>query len=172
MSGPDNLDRVSVMTPEDLPALAGPEVRALLGYWDAGRNGRAMPRRESFDPVDVPQYLPGIILLDVEGERPDGSGIYRYRVVGTYEVNTRGHNPTGRLVEDGYFAESLQSALADYDQVRLSKRPLYAPVSFRDERGLMVREDSILLPFSEDGQSVSHIVVYSARQPIPQGLGR
>lgn len=139
-------------------------VRAVLDYWCGTRSGRKMPRRVDFDPMDLPRHLPGLMLIDVEGVRPDGVGIYRYRVVGGYEVDNRGYNPTGRLVEDGYFAESLESALADYEAVRLSGRPFYTPLTFLDENGRQIREDSLLLPVSEDDETVAQILVYSERR--------
>lgn len=139
-------------------------VRRLYDYWAASRKGRRMPRRADFDPVDVPKHLPGLILIDVEGVRPDGVGVYRYRVVGEWEVRSRGHNPTGRLVEDGYYATSLEIALAAYDHVREACTPLYEPMEFVNERGVRVSEYSILLPYSEDGEAVSQILVYSEKR--------
>ena len=138
-------------------------VRRLHEYWDRSRGERPMPRRSDFDPADLPRLLPGMILVDVEGVRPDGTGLYRYRVVGGSEVAARRHNPTGRLVDEGYYAESLESALAAYDFVRIKRRPLYDPVDFVDRAGRRVRESSILLPFSENGEDVSQILVFSER---------
>lgn len=168
MIGPDE-ERRTIDSPDSLPADTSETVRAIVVYWAEKRHSRAMPRRADFDPMDLPRHLPGIILLDVEGVRADGKGIYRYRVVGGHEVDNRGHNPTGRLVEQGFYAETLESAVADYEAVRLSGRPLYAPVSFLDEKGRRVREDSVLLPFSEDGEAVTQILVYSERREKPEG---
>lgn len=161
----DWLETLGAGTPDELPATATAAIRSLLEYWNERRGPRDMPRRSDFDPMDVPRHLPGLLLIDVEGVRPDGIGIYRYRVVGGNEVANRGHNPTGRLVEDGFYAVSLEEALADYDAVRTSGRPLYARVTFLDERERPVHEDTILVPFSEDGTTVTQILVYSEKLP-------
>jgi len=122
-----------------------------------------MPARADFDPIDIPSHLPGILLLDVEGEDADGNGIYRYRVVGTEEVRNRGHNPTGKLVQEGFFGASLTDVLADYNFIYRNRTFLFQPVDFCTEANLRVQEQSILLPFSEDRRNVSQIMVYSHR---------
>lgn len=139
-------------------------VRRIYDYWNEIRAGRSMPYRSDFDPTDIPHHLPGILLIDIEGVRPDGTGIYRYRVVGQWEVAARGHNPTGSLVEDGFFGPSLESCLTDYDTVRRTGTPLFAPLDFIDSRGLQVNEYSIVLPFTDNGVEVSKILVYSERR--------
>ncbi len=164
MADPDRAERLSVATADDLPAGVRENVRAILAYWVDSLDGRRMPQRADFDPMDLPSLLPGLMLIDVEGLRPDGLGIYRYRVVGGYEIRNRGYNPTGQLVEEGFFAESLESALADYERVRKTARPLFGPVTFVDDRHRRIDEESILLPYSEDGETVSQILVFSERQ--------
>lgn len=120
-----------------------------------------MPLKCDFDPLDIARFLPGILLIEIEGVRPDGTGLYRYKVVGEWEVAARGHNPTGKLVDDGYHAASREAAIADYDQVRDAREPHHGQVEFVNEHGIPILEDSIILPFSEDGETVSHFLVYS-----------
>jgi hypothetical protein len=139
-------------------------VQEIYVYWNCIRGERAMPSRSDFDPVDVPRHLAGILLIDVEGPREGGGGLYRYRVVGECEVASRGHNPTGRLVHEGFYGPSLDSVLSEYDFVLAHRAPLFAPLDFQDERGRWVSELSIILPLSEDGMSVSQLLVYSERR--------
>ncbi|WPZ34857.1 PAS domain-containing protein [Thalassobaculum sp. OXR-137] len=162
----DLLEKLGAGTPDELPASVVSAIRTLLTYWNDKRGTRAMPSRADFDPMDVPRLLPRLLLIDVEGVRSDGAGIFRYRVVGGTEVANRGHNPTGRLVEEGFYAESLENALAHYEAVRQSKCPIYDRVTFLDDRSRPVHEDTILLPFSEDGTTVSQILVYSQQLPL------
>ena len=151
-----------MIDPDDLD-FATPQIREMFIYWLGKRSGCSVPRRSDFDPLDIPRHLPGIMLIEFEGETPGGAGIYRYRVVGDWEVEARGHNPTGKLVEEGYHAASREAALRTYDRVRRDKQPLYEKMDFQNERGLRIREHSIVLPFSEDGETVSQILVYSER---------
>ena len=57
-----------------------------------------LPGRQHFDPLDIPQVMPRLWLLDVVrgGERPR----FRYRLVGTREVDTLQREVTGRWFDD------------------------------------------------------------------------
>lgn len=136
-------------------------IAEIFHYWDGLRGGRAMPRRADFQPEKVVRHLPGILLIDVEGEEPNGWGIYRYRVVGTEEVRLRGHDPTGKQVRDGFFGPSLEEVMACYDSVRRSRSFLYESLEFTSPEGRWRAEHAVILPFSEDGETVSQILVYS-----------
>lgn len=120
-----------------------------------------MPRREDFDPMALPRLLTGIMLIDVEGVDGAGVGIYRYRLVGETEVENRGYNPTGQLVQQGYFGPSQEDAIRSYETVRRSCSFLYEPLRFLAHGYKDIDEFSILLPFTEDGETVSQILVYS-----------
>lgn len=138
-------------------------VTKVYTFWRELAAGRKMPLKSEFDPLEIAPFLPGILLVEVEGIRPDGSGLYRYKVVGQMEVAARGHNPTGKLVDEGFHAESREAAIGDYDFVREFGEPHYAPIEFINEKGVPVSEDSILLPFANEEGKVGHILVYSER---------
>ncbi len=148
-----------------------PRVISIYRYWDTQRADRLMPRRADIDPADMVEHLPGILLIDVEGEDENGLGIFRYRVVGTREVANRRKDPTGKIVQDGYFAESADAALRSYESVRAHRAPVFEVISFVSNDGVRIEEDSIMLPLSENGIEVSQILVYSegqdARGPAP-----
>jgi len=143
-----------------------PRIAEIFHYWDGLRRGRKMPRRADFLPEQVVRHLPGILLIDVEGREADGTGIYRYRVVGTEEVRLRGHDPTGKLVRDGFFGPSLEEVMGGYDSICKSGSFMYELLEFVSPEGRWRAEHAVILPFSEDGETVSQILVYSqARSP-------
>lgn len=146
---------------DDFPLGCKRRVIALYDYWVERCAGRPMPRRADIDPVDMPEHLPGLLLIDVEGVSARGLGIYRYRVVGTREVANRKFDPTGQFVEEGYFAKSKNDALHSYESVRLQRTAIYEKLSFLSEDGIPINEDSVMLPLSENGTDVSQILVYS-----------
>ena len=145
----------------DFLAEASLKVKEIYSYWDSLRRGSAIPRFSDFDPTHLPAHLPGIILVEAEGLDSNGTGIFRYRVVGSDEVANRGFDPTGKLVQEGYFSSSQEDAIASYEAVRKNRSFLYEPIEFVSKDGIPVDEFSILLPLSEDGKNVSHILVYS-----------
>ena len=138
-----------------------PRIAEIFHYWDSLREGGPMPRRADFRPEAVVRHLPGILLIDVEGLDSQGVGVYRYRVVGTEEVRLRGHDPTGKLVQDGFFWSSLEDALDCYETIRTSASYLYETSEFTSPEGRWRSEYAIILPFSEDGETVTQILVYS-----------
>lgn len=149
------------ITDVSLLKAASKPVREIYTYWQTRRGDRPMPRRADFDPIDLPHHMPGLLLIDVLPATPSGPIRYRYRVVGNWEVDARGHNPTGKLVDDGFHAQSKEYALAAYDRVRASGVPMYNLLDFVNDRNLRIQDQSIMLPFSEDGETVSQLLVYS-----------
>lgn len=126
-----------------------------------------MPTRGEFDPLAIHKHLPGVLFVEVEGIDDAGIGIYRYRVVGTNEVENRGHNPTGKLVTEGWFAGSLESTLEHYEWVRKNRTCFYSPLEFITDEHIPISELTILLPFGTDDRGVTHILVYSERKEAP-----
>ena len=136
-------------------------IAEIFHYWDELRGDRRMPSRADFDPARVVHHLPGILLVDIEGMDENGTAILRSRVVGTEEVRARGHDPTGKLVSEGFFGPSLEAAMQAYGFVHRERTFLYQLLEFKTERGLLSSEYNILLPFSSDGESVNQILGYS-----------
>ena len=146
--------------------LAGePEpVRRFYRYWDARRGDRAMPARGDIDPADMKEFLPDLLLIDVE--EGDGKTMprFRYRVVGTREVHLRGFDPTGLHVENGYFGPSVEDALGCYSTVYLECCPLYDPLPFITPDNRWRHEDTLFLPLSEQPKDVSQILVFAHKR--------
>ena len=140
------------------------QIAALFRYWDRQRGAGVMPARTDIDPKDFVGHLPGILLVDVEGVDAAGRGVFRYRVVGTAEVRLRGHDPTGKRVEDGFFGPSREDVLASYETVRRERSFLYDPLEYQTPDGRWRDEHTLFLPLSEDGEEVSQILVFSMQR--------
>ncbi len=140
-----------------------PLIAEIYTYWKERCGDRPMPRRVDIDPVELTAHLPGILLIDVDRDAETGGRVFRYRVVGTREVTNRHHNPTGKRVEEGYFAESADAALQSYEELCKRRAPIFEVISFLSKDGVPVKEDSIMLPLSENSTDVSQILVYSEK---------
>lgn len=79
---------------DDCPA----RIAELFHYWDGLHQVRRMPARAGFLPEALLRHLSGRLLVDDQG-----IGICRYRVAGADEVRLRGHDPIGKLVQEGFF---------------------------------------------------------------------
>ena len=157
------------VTDRSFLADCSPRVGELFAYWDARRGDRTMPRRADIDPVDFPGHLPRIMLVDVDGEDANGRVLLRYRVVGTKEVQLRGQDPTGLHVRDACFGPSLDSVLACYEFVCASRTFLFDRLRYQMQDGRFVEDRALFLPLSEDGTTVTQILVYVERQVEDRG---
>jgi hypothetical protein len=153
-------DHVSGCGSDRMPAaLAGchESLRMLYSYWDEKRGQREMPGRADIDPVDLKPLLPLLCLVDlVKDERR-----YVYRLVGTRDVEMRGHNPTGKAVGEAYYGESAAQTTAYFDRVVATRRPLLYRGTFRPWPTRIETDEVIYLPLSRDGREIDMIMLYS-----------
>lgn len=131
---------------------AEPEGRLLRirAYWLEKRGARRWPARADIDPVEIPDLLPEIILLDAVGTPPR----FRKRLVGSSIVEKEGVDSTGRWLD-----ESLNPAIRD-EVVRQHHEAAEAPegncytVAFAGGDGKHYSYQRLLLPLSSDGRRV------------------
>lgn len=150
---------MTIPFPDPVPTALEP----LFRYWDGKRAGRRMPRRADIDPAELVPFLPTLMIVDVVADERR----FIYRLVGTREVDARGKDPTGRPVGEAFHGSSRERVLANYDRVKASGRPqidISAVITTKDRL-----DDShvIFLPLSEDGRSVTQILVYTVFDPEP-----
>ncbi len=147
-------------SPPDDPewlARASAPVRRLYAYWKSKCQGDRLPPRAAFDPADVRDLLAYVCLVDVV---PDARR-YVYRLVGTYDVRVRGHDPTGKSVAEGFLGPSLDNVLGCYDTVVRTHRPHLDDEKYVTPGGRYVDDETRFLPFAEDGVTVNKILVLS-----------
>jgi hypothetical protein len=132
----------------------GPKAVALYQYWNARRGVRSMPTRADIDPLEMRQWLPRLMLVDVS---PDGER-FTYRLVGTQIVDLLGVNPTGRLVETAWPGEIAHHIVAGYREVVETRKPMFC------QQISPWQEDptawAMRLPLSSDGEGVDMILAY------------
>jgi hypothetical protein len=150
------LERLSPEETEARIAASHPDIRAMVEYWRMKAGARRMPRRTDIDPVDIKAFLPRITLVDVV---PDARR-FVYRLVGTEEVASRGTDPTGRSVLEAYFAASAEESLGYYEHVAQTGAPCCFRGDYRAPDGALEKQDVIFLPLSENGETVSIILVF------------
>jgi hypothetical protein len=144
-------------SPDQAPAGLEP----LLRYWERKRGTRRMPRRADIDPAEMVGFLPAVMLVDVVAD----ARRYVYRLVGTREVQARGRDPTGRPVGEAFIGSSRESVLANYDHVSLTGAPHIDLKTVITSGDRLDNSHVIFLPLSEDGETVSQILVYTDFSP-------
>ena len=133
--------------------LASRRLHQALAYWHGKRGNRLMPSRADLDPVEIPQLLPYVILIDVSGPPPD----FRYRLLGTKVVSISAGDYTGMRLAD-LPGKGPGSVVWDncLETVRrrapFSRLPPYVGPDPDVRPG-----ENLLMPLSRDGESVDMI---------------
>jgi len=148
----------------DWLARSSDSVQQLYRYWRSKCDGDRLPRRRDIDPIEIPRFLSQLTIVEVV---PDERR-YVYRLVGTTEVEVRGRDPTGKSVIEGFFGPSIEDALSCYDTVVATRRPHYDPTPYVTPDGRYSDDETLFLPLSEDGETVSRVLVYGTYSAGPQ----
>lgn len=161
----------TLLPDEDRPeALTGApaDLLEMYAYWQRKRAGRSMPKRADIDPPEIKNLLAGVLLVDIV-HRPGTPTDFIYRLVGTREVEMRGHDPTGRRVVDAFYGKSADDVTECYRRVVESGRPYLDDDCFHLPGQEWSPTASIYLPLSNDGRLVTMIMVYSSIRWIAGG---
>lgn len=137
-----------------LPDDCHPKIRAIFDYWRSihpdGPSG-ALPGRQHFDPVDIPNLLPNVWLIDVV---PDIIR-FRMRLVGTRVVAYAGEDSTGLWIDEKWpdFNDAIYRRLVE------TRQPSWwrGPSQFRPEKSYFELE-RVRLPLARDSETVDMIL--------------
>jgi hypothetical protein len=137
------------------------EQRDLYGYWRACAGSRPIPSRYDIDPVDIPQLLPCLSIL----EAAQGLKSLRYRLAGTRVHEIYGTEITGRAVFDSALQHKREYWHSVYRQVIEERTAMQGavrgPVSGRDHVILIWMR----LPLAGLSGAVEHVLGYDAALP-------
>lgn len=138
-----------------------PLLRRLYDYWDGKRAGRAMPARPDLDPVDIPELLPHLILLDVTYDPMR----FRVRLYGTGVRDLRGTDLTGRwLYEDAMTFIGARTRPWNVETAETG-RPHYVSGDYTElSDGKVGTFYRLGLPLSRDGRRVDMLMIGLVRE--------
>ncbi|WP_299393935.1 PAS domain-containing protein [Pelagibius sp.] len=109
--------------PQDfsLPPGCAPKIRALYDYWRSIHPEAGLPGRQHFDPIDVPELLPNIWMVDINREPLR----FRFRLVGTAIVKFTERDATGQWLDAVYPDYWNSDAAAYHRACALDGTPAY-----------------------------------------------
>jgi len=142
-------------------AITHPKVRRMHEYWLAKRAGRPMPSRSDIDPIEVPDCVGNLCLVEVTNDVPRR---FRFRIDGTNLAVLSGFDLTGKYADQVPDPVYRDLIVALYERVVLTRAPVF--VSDHEEwKGYGVAVTSVTLPLSNDGERVDGILdaVFPAR---------
>ncbi len=139
---------------DDFGHVTNTVLRRLLAYWLDKRCSRLMPPRTDIDPIDIPGALSRIWLCDYLPE----SGRFRYRLAGQ-QINTHwGYNISGKYLDEIMPTEHLEPAMTKLRNVAEGPAIVHDIGQVYLDEELFAKHERIILPLSDDGQTVSSIL--------------
>jgi len=146
---PDFKDFTTDLTENDIPWAGG---KALFSWWNGARGTRKFPARRDFAPMDMPSFLPTVVLTDVGGRLPT----YPIRLVGTGIVKVMGYDPTGLMLGNLPATDTLR---ARYDWVLENKKPymcINLPCKWAQKD--FIKYSTLVLPLGPDDSEVTMLI--------------
>lgn len=151
-----------------LPVDASPKIRELFGYWQSIHPGSGLPGRRHFDPMDIPQMLSNIWMVDVM----QSPLCFRFRLVGTEIVKFTGRDATGLCLKDVYPNYETTEAYRVHSHCALTGEPAYRKSGVLSNPGRRhIEAERLYLPLAEDGKTVDILLImtlYTGEPPPRQ----
>jgi len=139
--------------------LTSKRLRQLLRDWASWRQGREFPSRADVSPEKIKYLLGGIVLLDVTYDPL----LFRYRLMGSALAARRGHDLTGKLLDDNPDPELRQGLIKLNSSVVETRRPQTSEYRIAGlATGRSYNYDALNLPLSSDGKQINMILSGSA----------
>lgn len=130
--------------------------KELYDYWRELRGDRIMPKRSEIDPLAIPRVLPNIALVELEGEG-DAMRLL-VRLLGTTLAQRYGER-TGHYLDEYQLGETYAEIHAAYADCANRRAPHASEGDYWTEEDHHLKVARVLLPLSEEGESVDTILV-------------
>lgn len=156
--------------------LTHPTLTFLCDYWNAKKDGRAMPSRADINPSELKDHLGWVIMVEVLPEFAD----FRYRLIGTLVTQYYLEDTTGKTVSEAFGRPGAEAArkgvlamfrkcARDCVTLRVFGDPGWIAPGFEEF-------ESICLPLSDDGvhcNMILHAFVFNRESVmLSRGIAR
>ena len=148
------LQSPSVTSEDDSLVDSRPEFRRVRDYLRGKAPPGELPAREHIDPLELPDLLPRIMLIDVV--RGSGRPRYRIRLMGSQVVTIQGKDGTGKFVEE--VLTIGPDIIAGYDRILESRRPQYRRGVVATPGREHVPYERVAFPLAGDGKTVDMLL--------------
>ncbi|USG61918.1 PAS domain-containing protein [Sneathiella marina] len=127
----------------------------LRDYWLEKRRSRKFPARADIDPVEFPNLLPQIALVDVTYDPLR----FRYRLIGTTITAISERDATGHFIDENLYGERTENMLWAFKTCVHTK----TPVAVREQVQFVKKErvvvEVLVLPLGETDDRVDMALV-------------
>ena len=124
----------------------------VLQYWQSLADGGKLPARADMDPLDIPDLLPHLYLVEVRHDPLD----FRYRLLGTAIVERSQRDYTGQSIRDLPLQAPPSLIWSLFEATVREKAPTCTLIPYRNEKTRFVEKQC--LPLSSDGITVDMLM--------------
>lgn len=137
-------------------ALGNGPLLKLFDYWERKADGRRMPEPKAIDPVDIPELLPNLYILDIPRER---EASFRFRLAGTGVRELFNQEVTGKRLDEVLPERDLwNNAQRSYGTIIREKAPWLTDILYELDWGDTFRYRRLAMPLGKEGEDVTRIL--------------
>lgn len=137
-----------------------PKVQRLYDYWKFKSKGAKLPARRDIDPVDIPDLLSCMVLMDVLREEQQMR--FRIRLAGTIFCEVHHRDITGEWVDEMIGREAGRDVTQNHEIVVKTKRPHFWRNHLHMEGRRHIGYQRLFCPLASDGETVDTLIGYFA----------
>jgi len=143
---------------DKVPAGCSEKIRRFIDYWRAQHDGDMLPGRQHIDPIDFPDLLPNIRLIDVVGDPPR----FKVRLTGERVSDHFGRSLTGQYFDDVFPQFENRESCKAFIKTMENRRPYWnlGVCDLNPEKDFVPFE-RLVLPLASDGKTVDLLLVLS-----------
>ena len=142
---------------EFVPRDLHPRLQKFLDYWLAKRGERRMPPRESIDPDEIRELLPGICLLQIAYQGKEVDRV-KFRLAGTEIYDMAGFEVTGRYVDQIVPAETYSAIHQQFQWIAEHGEPMYRRFTWHASPVTGVVYERVLAPLGPPQGPPCHFI--------------
>ncbi|WP_373085340.1 PAS domain-containing protein [Sneathiella sp.] len=126
----------------------------LVNYWKKMKTTSGIPLRSQFNPVDIPQCLRHVVLIDVIPSNPR----FYIRLAGSAAVSVYTFSVPGKYVEDLLAEKDLAEVIPQYEHSLTHHVPTYLDSTLTVPSGKRLHYERVVLPLSSDGKHADKLL--------------
>jgi hypothetical protein len=155
------------MADHTMAGLGSDRLRTLYRYWREKCGGRRMPARADIEPLEIPELLPTLLLIDIVMPESGAAGPrFRVRLAGTEIVERYGEDYTGRYLDEIDFGDQQPQILADFSECAATGAPHRGQRQFWSARGIQLQMERLILPLGADGETADMLLAGLHFEPL------
>jgi hypothetical protein len=140
-----------------------PRFRRLVEYLAAKAPPGKLAGRQHIDPLEIPDLLPYLMLIDVVPQQ-SGEPRYRIRLVGTDVVAAiQGQDGTGKFVEEVLTGAEGAEIIRRYGEILHDRRPQHRRGVVATPGRDHVAYERVAFPLARDGEHVDMLICVFVR---------